>query len=106
MAPAVQERGYFCFKVKIGGHDNGADAARTIEVFRMARELGIDHPRLTVDSNEANPDAASVLEYLELIEANDREALDAIEYLEQPTGRDITKHAYDWRSDEEEASVS
>jgi hypothetical protein len=49
-----------------------------------------------VDSNEANPDARSVLEYLEMLRARDAEAYDALEYLEQPTPRDIRAHPVDW----------
>ena len=95
--PWVRERGYRCFKLKILAKDNSADAARTAEVFRVVKSWGIACPRLTVDSNEGNPDAASVLDYLERLRAMEPAAFAALEYLEQPTGRDITKYAYDWR---------
>jgi L-alanine-DL-glutamate epimerase-like enolase superfamily enzyme len=95
--PAIREHGYRCFKLKLTGRDNEADVARTIEVFRaVSQELVA--PRLSVDSNEANPDAASVLEYLEQLQKQDANAFAALEYLEQPTGRDITRHAFDWSS--------
>lgn len=96
VAPWVQERGYRCFKLKVLGQDNAADAARTAEVFRAVRRFGAENPRLSVDSNEANPDPNSVREYLELLRATDTEAFEALEYLEQPTARDITKAAFDW----------
>lgn len=97
LRPWVLERGYRCFKLKIMGKDNAADVARTIEVERMVRELGVKSPKLTVDSNEANPDAASVLDYLERLRAEAPGAFEALLYLEQPTGRDISVHAHDWR---------
>jgi len=97
MEPFVRERGYRCFKLKILGKDNPADVARTIEVFRAAKSWGISRPRLTVDSNEANPDASSVLDYLQRLQTEDSDAYEALEYLEQPTGRDIIRHKYDWR---------
>lgn len=93
---AVKRGGYYCFKLKITGKDNEGDANRTIEVFHVARSLGIDNPRITIDSNEANPDADSVTEYLDLLEQGDRRAFEALEYLEQPTGRNIELHSYDW----------
>lgn len=98
IAPWVRERGYFCFKLKIMGSDNAVDAERTRDVYRAARALGVAHPCLTIDSNEANPDAESVLDYLERLRALDRDALEALSYIEQPTGRDIEQDAFDWRA--------
>lgn len=98
VAPWVAKRGYRAFKVKILGRDNADDAARTAEVYRAVRSFGAPSPRLTVDSNEANPDAASVLDYLDRLRAIAPEAFDALEYLEQPTARDIVAHPNDWHA--------
>jgi L-alanine-DL-glutamate epimerase-like enolase superfamily enzyme len=97
VAPWIRNRGYRCFKVKLLGKDNEADAARTVEVYRAVLELGARNPRITVDTNEANPDAASVLDYLERLRDLDAGTFEALEYLEQPTGRDILRHRNDWR---------
>lgn len=94
---AVQ-RGYRCFKLKITGIDTAQDARRTAAVYRAARRAGVAQPVLSVDSNEANPDARSVLDYLRQLQANDADAFAALAYLEQPTGRDIAEHRYDWRA--------
>ncbi len=94
----ISKRGYRCFKLKIMGRDNAADAARTVEVYRAARGHGVTDPALTVDSNEANPDAESVLDYLVRLRAVDGGAFRALKYLEQPTGRDILLHPQDWRA--------
>lgn len=96
-ARAVRRGGYRCFKLKITGSDLQADVERTSATFRAVRNLGVDAPRLTVDSNEANPDAASVVEYLSRLQATDRDAYAALEYLEQPTARDIRRASFDWR---------
>ena len=96
LRPWVQDRGYRCFKIKILGKDNDYDVSRTIEVHRILRDLGAKNIELSVDTNEANPDAASVLDYLERLKAADAEAFDALQYFEQPTGRDITVHRFDW----------
>jgi L-alanine-DL-glutamate epimerase-like enolase superfamily enzyme len=94
--PWVVDRGYRCFKLKIMGKDSAVDAARTVEVYRAAKSWGVADPWLSVDSNEANPDAASVLDYLQRLESADADAFAALKYLEQPTGRDIRQNRYDW----------
>lgn len=98
LAQVIRDHGYRGFKLKILGKDNAADAARTVEVYRALRGHGVDDPALTADSNEANPDAESVLDYLERLRAEDSEAFRALRYLEQPTGRDILLHPQDWRA--------
>jgi L-alanine-DL-glutamate epimerase-like enolase superfamily enzyme len=96
--PWAVDRGYRCFKLKIMGKDNAADVARTVDLFRACRRWNVHGPWLTVDSNEANPDAASVLDYLDRLRAADAGAYAALQYLEQPTGRDIRQHVHDWRA--------
>lgn len=96
-AKPVREHGYQRFKLKITGQDAADDAARTAAVYRAARSLGIRDPRLVVDSNEANPNEQSVLEFLTRLGATDADAYEALAYLEQPTARDISKQGHDWR---------
>jgi L-alanine-DL-glutamate epimerase-like enolase superfamily enzyme len=93
---ALQKGKYHCFKLKIGGQDNTLDVKRTVGLYQAARSRCNASPRLTVDSNEANPDAASVLDFLERLEKCDSQAFAALQYLEQPTGRDISRDAFDW----------
>lgn len=97
VAPWIRERDYACFKLKILARDNAADVARVAEVFRFAHAASTRAPRLCVDSNEAHPDADAVLDFLQRLQRADADAFAALEYLEQPTGRDITRHAFDWR---------
>ena len=97
IAGPCQRHGFRCFKLKISGRDNQADVEQTVNVFRAARQLGIVNPQLTVDSNEANPDALSVLDYLERLEKLDADAYRALAYVEQPTARDILTRPFDWR---------
>lgn len=82
---AVEEVGHL--KLKLAG-DPGEDARRISEVFRITSDRGV-RPRLAVDPNEAYPDVAAVREMLALVEQQDGEALDAIDYLEQPFPRDV-----------------
>ena len=97
IARAVKRSGYRCFKIKTTGVDVGADVDRTVFVHRAAVSAGATEVRLVVDSNEANPDADSVCEYLKRLEKKDPGVFESVDYLEQPTGRDITQHRYDWR---------
>jgi len=90
-------RGYTCFKIKVLARDPSEDAARTSAVYRRVLECGVRNPQLSLDSNEGNPDAQSVKDYLLALRGKDPEAYEALNYLEQPTGRDITRHAFDWR---------
>jgi L-alanine-DL-glutamate epimerase-like enolase superfamily enzyme len=94
--PWAVDRGHRCFKLKIMGKDNAADIARTVDLFRACTRWHEREPWLTVDSNEANPDAASVVDYLDRLRAADAGAYASLQYLEQPTGRDIHQHRYDW----------
>ncbi|MGI8784152.1 MAG: enolase C-terminal domain-like protein [Acidobacteriota bacterium] len=96
VAPQVR-RGYRSFKLKLLGKDNAADVSRTVEVYRALRRMGLKGPRLSLDSNEANPSADSVLDFLNRLRSGDSEAFDAVQYLEQPTSRDIGRQAFDWR---------
>jgi L-alanine-DL-glutamate epimerase-like enolase superfamily enzyme len=96
--PWVNDRQYGCFKLKLQGTDNTEDVRRVIEVYRAAKAWGLKHVRISVDSNEANPDADSVLEFLLRLRGEDVGAFNALEYLEQPTGRDITRDRYDWQA--------
>jgi L-alanine-DL-glutamate epimerase-like enolase superfamily enzyme len=98
LRPWVQDRGYRCLKIKLLGRDPAADAARTAEAYRIALGLGAGRVELSVDTNEATPDAASVLAYLDDLERRDPAASAALAYLEQPTGRDIAVHAFNWRA--------
>ena len=70
--PAVRINGISRFKIKVLARDSADDAARTVEIYRAARGWGLT-PTLSVDSNEGNPDATNVLDYLERLEALDRE---------------------------------
>ena len=96
VGPWIRDRGYRCFKIKIFGHDNAEDVARTVEVYREAKRLGVAAPQLSVDTNEANPDAESVRDYYRRLMAADAEAFAALLFFEQPTGRDITIYRYEW----------
>lgn len=98
LTPWITERGYRGFKLKVGGSDPEEDAARVSSVYAWARGLGVEKPRLTVDANCAAPDAATVAIFLDRLAIRDSAAYNALETIEQPTGRDIRTYAFDWHA--------
>lgn len=96
LQPWIVQRGYRCLKLKLMGRDPAADVARTVEAWRAALSLCAANVTLSVDTNEANADANSVLEYLDRLREADRGAFAALAYLEQPTARDIRVAPFDW----------
>ncbi|HAU38809.1 MAG TPA: hypothetical protein DCX07_13975 [Phycisphaerales bacterium] len=97
VVPLMRQAGYRCIKIKLLGRDNKTDVARTVEVFRELT-TATRSIELSVDTNEANPDSASVLDYLCRLREADPQAFDALKYLEQPTHRDILAHHHDWHA--------
>jgi L-alanine-DL-glutamate epimerase-like enolase superfamily enzyme len=97
LIPAIKVHGYWCFKLKLSGSDNHTDVARTVELYRAAKATGLPQVRLTVDTNEANTSVESVLDYLDQLKTADPNTYAALEYLEQPTSRDIRNRPFDWR---------
>lgn len=95
--PWFDQRGYFCFKLKLHGRDVHEDVARTIEMVEAATSWGCK-PRLSIDTNEACADAAFVLEYLRHLKRDHARASERLEYMEQPTARDIAANPQNWRA--------
>ena len=83
-----------CLKLKLRGQSPAEDAERLIEVHDVASQAmeaaGVaDGPRLSVDPNEAYQEAAMMLEVLDRVTAQKPQALAALDYIEQPTPRDL-----------------
>lgn len=95
---AVRRHDYHCFKLKLTGRDNETDVLRTIETFQAVRAAGISNPQITLDSNEGNPTAESVMDYLQQLQASDAAAFSSVQYLEQPTSRDIRRNPQNWHA--------
>jgi L-alanine-DL-glutamate epimerase-like enolase superfamily enzyme len=94
----ITERGYHYFKLKVGGTDPNEDAQRVSSVFRWARDLGVASPQMSVDANCASPDAETVRRFADILADTDVEAFAALHSIEQPTGRDISAHPFDWQA--------
>ncbi|MCY3708378.1 MAG: hypothetical protein OXG26_05735 [Caldilineaceae bacterium] len=82
------------FKLKLRGQSPAEDAARLIEVYTAADQAmeaaGVTGgPRLSVDPNEAYQKADIMLEVLDRVAAEKPQVLAALDYIEQPTPRDL-----------------
>ncbi len=92
----IEERGYRRFKLKLTG-DPAVDAPFTAAAFRAARTAGAREAKLCADSNGATPGVQETVEYLERLRRDAPEAFDSLQYIEQPTGRDLRRDGHDWR---------
>ena len=81
-------------KLKLRGQSPAEDAQRLIEVYAVASQVleaaGMaGGPRLSVDPNEAYQQPAMMLEMLDRVAAEKPQVLPALDYIEQPTPRDL-----------------
>ncbi len=80
-------------KLKLAGDDLAWDLARVIKVNRIASETAGDRNwKYSLDFNERCPHAAYVLELLDSLQREAPSALARIQYIEQPTHRDLKRH--------------
>ena len=83
------------FKIKTKGQDPLIDAQRVADVYATARAALPSAPiHLSVDPNESCPDAAFLLEMLDALALDAPAAFNALEYIEQPTGRDLAAYTF------------
>ncbi|MGI5818549.1 MAG: enolase C-terminal domain-like protein [Armatimonadota bacterium] len=98
----IERCGYRCFKLKTKGADPAAEAEwvasvhREIVAIRGALAL-TGAIRYEVDANEGCEGPWVVTEFLDALEAADEEAFAALDYLEQPTERDLAANRWDMR---------
>lgn len=95
----VQRDGLSSFKIKSKGQDPLVDAQRIAAVYATAcATMGATQPKqrvhLSVDPNEGCPDAAFLLQMLDALAQDAPDAYAALDYIEQPTGRDLTSYTF------------
>lgn len=92
----IRSYGLTSFKLKIRGQDPVADAQRVAAVFATACAAGLspDYIHLSLDPNEGCEGPAFLLTLLDLLESESPAALAALDYIEQPTGRDLASYTF------------
>jgi len=88
----LQTDGISHLKIKLAGNDLDWDVGRIIEVNRVADLVAPERKwRVSLDFNEQCPNEDYVLDLIERIERLSRPALERVQYIEQPTPRDLTQ---------------
>lgn len=78
-------------KIKLVGNNIDWDVGRIIEVNRVSDLVANERKwRVSLDFNEQCPNEDYVLDLLERIERLSKAAFDRVQYIEQPTPRDLT----------------
>lgn len=90
----IRRERVFIFKVKSAGRNPAEDARRLADVYRVAHEtlaeFGTEtQPRLSCDPNEGYHDVDGLVELLDRLEKDYPAVFTALDYLEQPTPRDL-----------------
>ncbi|QDT17308.1 mandelate racemase/muconate lactonizing enzyme family protein [Alienimonas californiensis] len=94
LAEWIAADGLTHFKIKLAGDDLDWDVDRVLRVERVVAEAKGQGAawQYSCDFNEKCRDAAYVVEFLDRVKAGSPGAFDRIQYLEQPTHRDLFAH--------------
>ncbi len=86
----IRYNGLHHIKIKLQGDDLKWDIDRTVAINRIAEETSpkVDW-RYCVDFNERCPNVEALLEYLRKVKELSPRGFERIEYIEQPTARDL-----------------
>jgi len=80
-------------KIKLNGDDLDWDVKRVLRVDRVAAQVqkqrGIDRWHYSLDFNEKCPNVGYLLQFLESVKCQAPAGFDRIQYIEQPTRRDL-----------------
>jgi len=86
----IRAEGLTHLKIKLCGNDLDWDVGRVVEVERVASQAAQGREWVySLDFNECCPDEDYVIDFIERIERLSRAILPKIQYIEQPTHRDL-----------------
>ena len=95
----IEKDGLTCLKIKLKGNDLNWDIQRVLEVAKVAHEIKTSQNRgelfFSGDTNEQCENPEYLVEMLNKIKEKSPRVFEEILYLEQPTERDLDKHAFD-----------
>jgi L-alanine-DL-glutamate epimerase-like enolase superfamily enzyme len=77
-------------KIKLNGDDLAWDSERVASVHQVANDMAPDRDwHYSLDFNERCRDVAYLLEFLDRLKSTSPRAYDRVQYIEQPTARDL-----------------
>jgi L-alanine-DL-glutamate epimerase-like enolase superfamily enzyme len=92
----IRFNGLTHIKIKLNGDDMRWDVERVVRIDRIAadsqRKRGVDRWYYSLDFNERCPDVDYLLAVLRQVKEQTPEGFERIQYIEQPTARDLKAH--------------
>jgi len=92
----INYNGLTHLKIKLNGDDLAWDVERVVRVDRVAAETqakrGLERWFYSLDFNERCPNVAYLLGFLRLVKEKTPAGFERIQYIEQPTARDLKAH--------------
>ena len=96
LAEWIRYNGLTNFKIKLNGDQVDSDINRVFSVDRVATEtqakLGVKHWVYSLDFNEKCPNVDYLIEFLRKVKEQSPAGFERIQYVEQPTARDLKSH--------------
>lgn len=91
----IKHSGIDHVKIKLTGDDLDWDLRRVLGIDEVATQVelgrGVTTWKYSLDFNERCPDVQHLLQFLRTLKARNRAAFERIQYVEQPTRRDLTQ---------------
>jgi L-alanine-DL-glutamate epimerase-like enolase superfamily enzyme len=92
----IRYNGLRCIKIKLNGDDLAWDLERVVRIDRVTREVqrerGAKEWVYSLDFNERCPNVSYLLDFLHYLKERTPAGFEMIQYIEQPTARDLEKH--------------
>jgi len=92
----IRYNGLTHFKIKLNGDDRKWDVERVLRVDRVTTQTqklrGVSHWVYSLDFNEKCPNVGCLLDFLRELKQKTPEGYGRIQYVEQPTARDLKAH--------------
>jgi L-alanine-DL-glutamate epimerase-like enolase superfamily enzyme len=92
----IRREGLTHFKIKLNGDDLIWDVERVAQVDAVAElvqtERGVTAWRYSLDFNEKCKNVEYLLEFIRMLQVRAKRAFDRVQYIEQPTARDLKAH--------------
>ena len=92
----IRYNGLRCIKIKLNGDDLAWDLERVVRIDRATREVqqerGLKEWAYSLDFNERCPNVGYLLDFLRRLKEKTPAGFEMIQYIEQPTARDLEKH--------------